>query len=201
MYIILADAELELIPDELKNEDEVKSILKKKGKETALLDNYELGYSISKRFHGYANRMGFPHIAYVFAKLNEESVLNETTELDYAIHTKNDVIIRKSDLSGIGAGYNEFAERVEHLLLSNPKRMSLLQFVKTIGGIENTVVLHPKGKSGLVVNDEMNYIIGGFPEGNYMSDLGLLEKFSIYDREITVPGVLELLHFKLFQTL
>jgi rRNA pseudouridine-1189 N-methylase Emg1 (Nep1/Mra1 family) len=62
----------------------------------------------------------------------------------------------------------------------------------------NTVVLHPKGDPGLVPDDKTNYIIGGFSEGDFRSDLGSLKKFSIYDKEITVPAALELLHFRLF---
>ncbi|MGC8561962.1 MAG: hypothetical protein ACP5NO_02020 [Thermoplasmata archaeon] len=201
MFIILADAELELVPDELKSEGEIRSILKEYGKENVLLDNSRMRTSIAKHFPGSVNRIGFPHIAYVFATLNNESVLNETVKMNYAIHTKHNVIIERSDIEGIGAGYTEFAERMEMILQKNPKRKKLVEYIEEIGTPGNTVVLHPNGKSGLVVNDQFNYVIGGFPEGDYRSDLGNLKKFSLHDNEITVPGILELLHFKLFDSL
>lgn len=201
MFIILADAELELVPEEMKGEEEIRSILRSHGKENTLLDNSKMRSSIAKHFPNDINRMGFPHIAYLFARMNEESILSEIVKLEYAIHTKNDVIIEKNDLVGIGAGYTEFAERVEVLLQKNTIRKKLAEYVEEVGTPGNTVVLHPKGKSGLVVNDQFNYIIGGFPEGDFRSNLGSLRKFAIHDKEITVPGVLELLHFKLFETL
>ncbi|MFG1446499.1 MAG: hypothetical protein AAE975_04940 [Thermoplasmatales archaeon] len=201
MFIILADAELELVPEEMKGEDEIRSILKATGKENTLLDNSKMRSSIAKHYPKYINRMGFPHIAYIFTRLNEESILNETIKLDYAIHTKHDVIIEKDDLAGIGAGYTEFAERVEMLLQKKTVKRKLVEYVEEIGTPGNTAVLHPNGKSGLVVNDQFNYIIGGFPEGDFRSNLLTLRKFAIHDKEITVPSVLELLHFKLFETL
>jgi rRNA pseudouridine-1189 N-methylase Emg1 (Nep1/Mra1 family) len=200
MYFILADSELELIPEELKGDEDVRRFLRTYGKETALLDNHLMAASIRKHYPGLVNRIGFPHIAYAFSRLNEETVLNERMKIEYAIHTKNNVIIERSELRNVGAGYIEFVERVETLLQSNIRRMSLKDYVDSKGVPGNTVVLHPKGVSGLVINDQLNYVIGGFPEGDFKSDLGNLRKFSIHEREITVPAVLELLHFRLFQS-
>ena len=201
MFIILADAELELVPEEMIEEEEIRSILKANGKENTLLDNGKMKPLIAKHFPKCANRMGFPNIAYLFTRLNDESILNETTKLKYAIHTKHNVIIERDDLAGIGPGYAEFAERVEVLLQKKTTKRKLVEYVDDIGTPGNTVVLHPNGNSGLVASDQLNYIIGGFPEGDFRSDLGSLRKFAIHDKEVTVPGILELLHFKLFATL
>ena len=60
MRIILADAELELVPDGLKDDVEVKDFLKKLGKENALLDNHLMRHAIRKHFPDQAERVGFP---------------------------------------------------------------------------------------------------------------------------------------------
>jgi rRNA pseudouridine-1189 N-methylase Emg1 (Nep1/Mra1 family) len=200
MYIILADAELELTPELLKGDVEVQNVLKGLGKENKLLDNYLMNAAINRHLKSQAKRIGFPSIAYFFYRMNEESVLNESTRLEYAIHTKQNVIIEKGDLKGTGASYVEFTERVEKILESKPRKMKLVDYLDSKDITGNTVVLHPRGSIGLVMNNELNYIIGGFPTGDFSSDLTGLRKFAIYDKEITVPAVLELLHFKLFRS-
>ncbi|MCL5873761.1 MAG: hypothetical protein M1161_00245 [Candidatus Thermoplasmatota archaeon] len=199
MRIILADAELELVPDGLKDDVEVKDFLKRLGKENALLDNHLMRHAIRRHFPDQAERIGFPHIAYIFFRLNEESVLNESTKFEYTIHTKHNVIIEKADLKGAGTSYTEFAERVERILEGKSRTMRLIDYLGSKEITKNTVVLHPKGDTDLLVNDQLNYIIGGFPEGDFSSVLTGLRRCAIYDREMTVPAVVELLHFRLFQ--
>ncbi len=197
MIIILADAELELIPEEMKKDEDVRKYLRKMGKEDSILDNFLLRSSIGNHFPSEVNRIGFPQIAYQFYRLNEETLLGEGRKLDYAIHTKNNDIIEKVDLRDCGSSYWEFVETVEELLTKRRKRMGILEYLEEKGILGNTVVLHPRGRQDLVVNDQLNYVIGGFPEGDFRSNLEGLRKFSIHDREVTVPGILEMLHFKL----
>ncbi len=199
MLIILADAELELIPESIKRDGKVATLLKRLGKEDSILDNALLRSVIEKYYPGDVNRMGFPHIAYSFVRLNEDTVLRETMKIDYAIHTKHDRIIESSTLGNIGPGYAEFVERVEEILSKRGKRVTLLEYLEQRGITGNTAVLHPTGNKGLVFNGQLNYVIGGFPEGDFRTDLGSLRRFSIHDGELTVPAVLELLHFKLYQ--
>ncbi len=199
MLIILADAELELIPEHIKSDREAAVLLKRLGKEDAILDNALLRGTVKKYYPGDVNRIGFPHIAYSFVRLSEETVLGESMNIDYAIHTKHDRIIERSSLGNTGPGYSEFIERVEEILAKKGKKVTLLEYLEQKGITGNTAVLHPSGGDGLVVNGQLNYVIGGFPEGDFRTDLGNLRRFSIHDKEITVPAVLELLHFRLFQ--
>jgi rRNA small subunit pseudouridine methyltransferase Nep1 len=201
MLIVLADAELELVPEEMMRDELIRAIGRKEGKKDLLLDNFTMRKSIKKHFPGQEGRVGFPHISYLFVRMNEESLLNDYMKLDYAIHTKGNIIIEKRDLEGMGAGYEEFKRRMEEILEQGRKRMSLLEYLNFRGVEGNTVVLHPGGNEGLLVNDQLNYVMGGFPEGDFSSDLGSMRKFSIYGREATVPGIVEILHFKLYQQL
>jgi rRNA small subunit pseudouridine methyltransferase Nep1 len=200
MHIILADSELELIPDALKADNEIRDMQKRRGKEDILLDNYLMRTSIRRHLPGRVDRVGFPSIAYAFFRMNEESVLKDTLKLEYAIHTKQGIILERRDLEGIGASYSEFVERVEDILTGSHRTMKLVDYLENLDIAGNTVVLHPKGRKDLVMNDQLSYVIGGFPEGDFISDLSGLRKFSIYEKEITVPAVLELLHFRLFQS-
>ena len=199
MLLVLADAELELVPELLKEEEEVRKVLKRIGKDNTLLDNYLMGNSIRKKLPNEAGRIGFPHIAYSFVRLNEESTINDSLKVQYAIHTKQNVIIEQDDFRNVGPGYPDFTDKVEEILSGRPKSMTLLEYLEGNGILGNTAVLHPKGSTGLVVNGELNYVIGGFPEGEFNSNLGNMRKFTIYEHEVTVPAILELLHFRLFR--
>ncbi|MEM4212741.1 MAG: hypothetical protein QXO63_00285 [Thermoplasmatales archaeon] len=196
--IILADAELELVPDEILNEDDVKSIVEKEGRKNILLENCKMRRSIEKFFPKSSNRIGFPDIAYMFYRMNEESAVMREMNIGYAIHTKMNIVIEDKDLRGIGPSYFEFKERVEEILSENHKKISLMEYLKSKGIEKNTVVLHPKGRRPLPRKTGISYVIGGFPQGDFVSNISYLDLFSIHEEELTVPAVLELLHFNLF---
>ncbi|MGC8645806.1 MAG: hypothetical protein ACP5UO_06090 [Thermoplasmata archaeon] len=200
MIILLADAELELVPPAMLRDKEVQDVLRREGKENVLLDNHVMKESILRHFPERAGRIGFPDIAYMFWRMNRETVLQEKKEIEYAIHTKWNVIIETRDLEGIDPSYMAFKERVEELL-SNPRRESpLLGYLRSKGVLENTMVLHPLGQEGIPISSNSNYVIGGFPEGDFISDLGNMKKVSLHREEITVPSVIEILHFRLFSS-
>jgi|GEM_PF-930334 rRNA small subunit pseudouridine methyltransferase Nep1 len=203
MLILLADAELELVPEQLWNEEDVIREAKSKGKEPSrmILDNHSMRNAIRRMFPGKEGRIGFPQIAYLFHIMNKETVLNGHIEVDYAIHTKHNVIIEKSDLIEGEGGYESFIEIIERMLWERSKTATVMDYLDQKGIAGNTVVLHPQGRSGLLPTAQSNYVIGGFPQGDFVSDLGKMRRFSIYEEEITVPGVLELLHFRIFKQL
>lgn len=199
MLIILADAEVELIPEVMREDAEIKEKLKSEGKTEILLDSSTMEKAIEKFFPLEAGRIGFPYIAYMFYRMNEETLLKDRTELEYVIHTKNGIILEMEEFKDCGIGYQNFKDVLEEKLVKNRKRISLLQYLDSRTMTGHTVVLHPLGRKDVVINDQLNFIIGGFPNGDFRSDLGNIRKFSIYDREVTVPAVLELLHFRIFQ--
>ncbi|MEM0138838.1 MAG: hypothetical protein QW100_03835 [Thermoplasmatales archaeon] len=196
--IILADAEIELVPDEILNEEDVKSIVNKEGKKNILLENYRMRRSIEKFFPQSSGRVGFPDIAYMFYRMNEESAMMREMNIEYAIHTKMNVVIEDKDLRGIGSSYFEFKERVEDILSGSHRKIALMDYLKSRGIERSTVVLHPNGRSPLPRKTGISYVIGGFPQGDFVSNISDLDSFSIHEEELTVPAVLELLHFNLF---
>jgi len=200
MIVLLADAELELLPDVMLQELEIQDILRRLGKDNILLDNHSMKKYISKYFPGNLRRMGFPDIAYMFWRMNEESVLRDVMNINYAIHTKWNIIIEREDLLGIEPSYLAFKERVEEILSRPRKKSSALEYLKSKGKIENTVVLHPRGEECLPISGDMNYVIGGFPEGDFISEFIDIRKLRLHRDELTVPAVLEILHFRLFST-
>jgi len=175
MKIILADSELELVSDFTKRNkifvDNGDDILERgKHKFIALAKDYQ--------------RAGRPDIPYVF-----HSILSNYIKkgIEYTIHTRNNKIISWQDLMGAET-FQEFKERVKPLLRSS-REMSLKDLVKT-------------GKKPIVLSQyghmkEISYlknfdliVMGGFPEGDYISDLSVMEKVSISSEELTVPDVL-----------
>ena len=175
MKIIIADAELELISEFTKRNhifvNEEEDILER-GKHRFIL----LGKD--------ASRAGRPDIAYV-----AHTILSNYTKqgMEYIIHTRNNKIITWQDLSGAET-YHEFKERV----------ISILKLQREV----KLKDLIPPGKRSILLSQygrtrDLNYlksfdiiVIGGFPEGDYISELPPIEKVSISERELTVPDVL-----------
>lgn len=199
MFILLADSELELVPEEMQVEACVRGAALSRGKDASemLLDNYLMREAILKHNPLQLNRIGFPHISYLFHVLNSESILSGSIHLEYAIHTKNNIVIEGEELRQARKGFDQFRDVVEKLLAGESKKSSLIDYLDRKGALDNSVVLHPNGGTGLITTDRLNYIIGGFPQGDFISDLGPLRLFSLYQNEITVPAVVELLHSKL----
>ncbi len=202
LRLIIADAELELIPERMLHDPAIRKIASKNGKHAGemLLDSNYMHASIDKYFPGKSNRFGRPDIIYMFLEMAMESILNKNKLLNIYIHTKNNFIININPEVNLPKSYNRFTGLIEDLFrkktienngnvllsLSNGK---LIPFLEKLDG--KTIVLSPGGtrsKVSEVINDEdLNVVIGGFSEGDFITDLyDKYSSYSIFDGELTI---------------
>ncbi len=199
MKFILADTEIEYIPQVILNDREFKREFRPKGYPGEALLNYPVHRKFIERyFPEKASRMGRLHIPYFFTRMTEESIINNFYEVDYAIHTKDGYIIEKSELKDIQS-YEEFIGEVDRLLSLKSKINNLNEYLEKLG-YDSIYVLHPSGNKSMDVKADSIFIIGGFAEGDFTSDLSRFEKLKVFEKEITVPSALEILHFSIISS-
>ncbi len=200
MKFILADTEIQFIPEIILNDDDFKKKnLLQESEQNRLLNYPKHKRYIEKYFPQIASRMGRLHIPYMFARMTEESILNKYFEIDYAIHTKEGYIIEKDEVQDIQS-YEEFLEKVEKGLSLKNKIVSLNKYIES-QGYKDVFVFHPNGKKSLDVPINSIFIIGGFAEGDYISDLSHFEKIKVFGEELTVPSTLEIIHCSIISSI
>lgn len=166
MHLILADSELELMPEEIK-------------KRKILLDS-SLHHSLMKGLKDWKRR-GRPDIVHVFLLIAQESILNRKGLLKTYIHTRNDEIIYVNPEMRIIKNYNRFKGLMQQLLIHGKvplKGKSLMEMKKErLDELLNKIrakkiVFSRKGKRKAlqdVFEENVVCIIGGFPSGNFIS--------------------------------
>lgn len=208
LTILLVDAELELIPQEMVDDYSIRIHSKKRKKtpQKIILDSNYMHSAIDRYFPGESNRRGRPDILYHFLTVTMESILNKTGNLRVWIHTRSDIIIEISPEIRLPKSYNRFVGLMEDLFDKNEIRTGDSTLLKIhegdvtellrLSGAEKPIVLSPKGKdvsvTTLLENSEYNpcVIIGGFSEGDFRSDVySLGEPYSIFQEELTIWSV------------
>lgn len=204
-HLILADSELELVPQPIQGHPAVVSYAKKRGKKpsTVLLDASYHHSAIRIKYPSEVNRRGRPDIVYFFLNLVLESPLNKSGRLKVYVHTRNNEVIFISPETRIPKSYHRFVGLIEHLFNNgavpdskNPlmwiEKLTLEALISRISP-DRVIVLHPNGRNEkldrLLENNtqkRLAIIIGGFPEGDYLSNVKSLssEIVSIYNEEL-----------------
>jgi rRNA small subunit pseudouridine methyltransferase Nep1 len=132
-----------------------------------------------------------------------ESILNKNRGLDIFIHTRDNFIMHINGETNLPRSYNRFQGLIEDLFrkksieyngtdLLSMKEGKLIPFLNGLDG--KTVVLSPDGKesrlSGIIDNENLNVIIGGFSQGDYISDVySNFNTYRIFDEELTIWSV------------
>ncbi|WP_287961473.1 16S rRNA methyltransferase [Acidiplasma sp.] len=205
LNLVVADAELQLIPEQMLDDPAIKKIAAKNHKKPSemLLDSNYMHTSIDKYFPGRSTRMGRPDIIYIFLEVAMESILNKRGHLRIYIHTKeNKIIVINPDVS-LPKSYNRFTGLIEDLFrkkeikvggktLLSMENEDIISFLNNTG--KNTVVLSPHGKfsnpSDIINMDNINVVIGGFSEGDYVTNLyDHFNSYSIFKDELTIWSV------------
>ncbi|MCD6236530.1 MAG: 16S rRNA methyltransferase [Thermoplasmata archaeon] len=199
---ILAESELELIPEKLLSHPAVVSSAKRRGKKPAeiLLDSNFHHNALRSIEDG--ERRGRPDIVHIFLLVVLESIANKRGLIkDIIVHTRNNDVIYVDTKTRIMRSYNRFVGLIEHLfttendqqLLKLERGISLENLVKDLGA-DRVIVCAKDGKEVNVysylegVKDEdIIFIIGGFPKGNFNTDIEKIadELISIYDEPLT----------------
>lgn len=202
LTILLVDSELETIPMEMLNDPAVRKLAntKKKKAQMMLLDSNFLHTSIDRYYPGMSTRRGRPDLFHTFLNVVNESILNRMGHLRIFIHTRNNKVITINPETRVPKSYNRFVGLIEDLFLKGEIKAESKSLLK----IENltaqeaisryskgrTVVMWPGGDyvstDSVVSQPDTTIIMGGFAEGDYISDLSSVsERYSIFPQELT----------------
>lgn len=197
MHLILADSELELVPQAIQGHPAVvkHAKIRKKKPSRILLDASYHHQAIRSKYPAEAERRGRPDIVHFFLMNAQESLLNYEGKLRVYVHTRNNDVIRIAPETRLPKSYNRFVGLMEHVFQNkyvpdkeNPlltlEKMSLQALVNEIGN--KTIVLSERGKKVNLkeygIPEDVTIIIGGFPSGDFLSNVNFADEIvSIYD--------------------
>ncbi|MFQ6060306.1 MAG: 16S rRNA methyltransferase [Thermoplasmata archaeon] len=183
--MILADAELELIPEELWNHPSViRNAKRRRKKPSQMLLDASLHHFAFKDVSE-SQRRGRPDIVHFFLMLCLDSILNAEGKLTTFVHTRNDELIEVSPETRLPKNYNRFVGLMEDLfekravpkskpLITLRKGMTLKEVLRRCRP-KYTVCLSPDGEPVELIplfkeaKTPTACIIGGFPEGDFLS--------------------------------
>ena len=205
LRLIIADAELQTVPENMARDQAIRNIAVKNHKKPTemLLDSNYMHTTIDKHFPGESNRRGRPDIIYIFLEVAMESILNKNKMLDVYVHTRENYIIHINSETKLPRSYNRFQGLMEDLFkkrsinyngneLLSMREGAIIPFLKNLDG--KTVALSPEGTSSslstIINQDNLNVIIGGFSQGDYISDIyGNFPAYKIFNEELTIWSV------------
>lgn len=207
LTLILADSELEIVPEPLWGHPAIVNSAKQRGKKPSriLLDS-SLHHNAMKALPE-NERRGRPDLVHFFLITALESVLNKKGKMRVYVHTRNNELIKVAPDLRIMRSYSRFIGLVEQLFaegcVPQPPEKPLMQmeFNRTLESIikevkpDAVLVLSPEGISVKLreylqkfpESKNIACIIGGFPHGDFKSPAYALasEKISISDELLT----------------
>lgn len=201
LTLVLADAELELVPQPLTGHPSVQASAKKRGRSpgSILLDS-SLHHPALKRVPE-GERRGRPDLVHGFVLLCLDSVLNAEGRLRTIVHTRNDEVIRFAPDTRIPRNYTRFVGLMEDLFQKGavPEEDPLVVLEKGVS-LENLLGKLDGTKWGFAevgeavdlpaelsrVPGDFVAVVGGFPHGTYRSPVSELcdRLVSIYPKPL-----------------
>ncbi|MCJ7607861.1 MAG: 16S rRNA methyltransferase [Thermoplasmata archaeon] len=205
-FLILADAELELVPKEIVHERCVLNNSRARGKapEKMILDASHHHPAFGKLPTG--DRRGRPDITHFFLLLALDSSINAAGRLKVFVHTRNDHVIAVKPETRLPPNYIRFIGLIEQLyeqrvvptrenaLLELREGVPLETLVKALKP-DTVLVMDQDGEEsplpGAVASlegERIVIIIGGFSKGGFRSDINKLgaRKISLGPRMVKV---------------
>ncbi|TDA33891.1 MAG: 16S rRNA methyltransferase [Hadesarchaea archaeon] len=185
LHLVLADCELERVPLEIADHKVVRWWARRRGRKPTelLLDSSLFHPAMKKLKDGF--RRGRPDIVHRCLLLSLDSPLNREGLLKVYVHTRNNEIIHVDPSTRLPRSFHRFVGLMEELFLRGEtegglmklERGSLRELIQRIGA--RTLLLDPEGEPKLWKElygeeEEVCAVVGGFPEGGYLSDLSEL---------------------------
>ncbi|MBN2599357.1 MAG: 16S rRNA methyltransferase [Candidatus Thermoplasmatota archaeon] len=203
LTLVLAEAEVELMPAELCNHPAVIAHARQRGKQPRqiLLDSNYHHAAMNNLPEG--RRRGRPDITHLFLLTALESITNKQEKLQIFIHTRHDQVITVNPKTRIMRNYERFLGLLEqlfethdvpdttHPLLSLQENISLKQIIEQ----QQTDCIAALSKDGTPVVLEqyfadlkkqnkrhLLFLIGGFPSGQFHAPINTItnEVISLY---------------------
>lgn len=191
LHLVLADAELEQVPKEISGHRVIQAQARKKGRRpTELILNSSLHHLAMKKLQDWERR-GRPDIVHFSLLMALDSPLNREGLLRVHVHTRHNKLIEVDPSVDLPRMYNRFEGLVEHLFLTGaaPPEKPLLRLedspladlLKRLKPVK-VLTFSDKGKrkpwgdvySGLSKDEDVCMVIGGFPRGDFLSDVNKL---------------------------
>ncbi len=184
LTLVLADAELELVPASLAGHPAVRASAKKRGRSpgSVLLDSSLHHPALKKVSEG--ERRGRPDIVHLFALLCLDSVLNGQGQLRTIVHTRNDDVIRLAPETRIPKNYPRFVGLMEDLFAKGavPEAKPLLRLERgkplkeVLAEFRAPAWAFSEGgeRANLwtefaKLDGDLVCVVGGFPHGDFRS--------------------------------
>lgn len=214
LILVLAEAELELVPSKIWSHPVVVASAKRRERESKdiLLDSNFHHAALKYLEDGY--RRGRPDIVHLFLLVTLESIANKKGMVKTIVHTRNDDVIYVDKKTRIMRSYNRFVGLMEQLfkekavpseenpLLKLEERVSLEELVKrekpdrvvALSSNAREVQLYDYLKSfPKFCEEKFLFLIGGFPKGDFKNPIDEIadEVISIYKEQLsawTVAG-------------
>jgi rRNA small subunit pseudouridine methyltransferase Nep1 len=203
LTLLLAEAEIELMPTELTNHPSVIAHARQRRKPPAriLLDSNYHHAAMTNLPEG--RRRGRPDITHLFLLTALESIVNKKGQLKIFIHTRNNILITINPETRIMRNYERFQGLIEtlfekqivpdknHPLLSLQYNISLIQTITQLQ-IDKIITFSTEGSPTILSEyfkeiqkqktHDVLCIIGGFPSGTFHTDLTTIttKKVSLY---------------------
>lgn len=210
LHLILADSELETVPPEISSDKAIKRKARRRGrKATEIILDSNFYHRPMKGLKD-AERRGRPDITHVSILTALDSPLNREDLLKLYVHTRQNRVIKIDPKTRIPRSYNRFVGLMEQLFITGGvppddplmgiKKMTLAGIVEEIDP-KITISFSKKGRKfnreklfrGLSKKEDLCVIIGGFPHGDFLSNIENIsdENLSIYKETldaVTVVG-------------
>jgi rRNA small subunit pseudouridine methyltransferase Nep1 len=208
LTLILADSELELVPEEVKTHPSVQASAQRRGKRAgrSLLDSSAHHGAMRQLPEG--DRRGRPDIVHTTLLVAMDSVLNLEGGLRLLVHTRHDEVITIAPETRVMRSFDRFCGLMEQLfrdgkagpegmapLLTLEPGVTLAQAVQRAGA-ERTLALDPAGQAVRLAealpklaaqHAHVACIVGGFPRGGYRSPVKDIaqEVWRIHDKDLS----------------
>jgi len=188
LHLILADSELEQVPREVASHRVIQRIAHRRGRRpTELLLNSSLHFPAMRKLPD-GDRRGRPDIVHICLLLALDTPLNREGLLRIYVHTRHDKLIIIDSSVHLPRMFYRFEGLMEHLFLTGaaPPENPLLRLEDaSLGDLlgrlkpKRVVTFSERGErkplneifDGLSKEEDVCVIVGGFPHGDFLSDV------------------------------
>ena len=198
--LVLADAELELVPQEIQGHPAVvkHARIRKKKPSNLILDSTYHHQAIRSKYGAEAERRGRPDIVHFFLMNAQESIANLSGKLRVYVHTRNNEVIYVAPDARLPKSYPRFIGLMENLFhnrsvpnesapLLKIEKKSLSSLVSELGA--PAMLLSESGRrvniNELLMPEDITVIIGGFSRGDFLTNMNFVNEIvAISDRTL-----------------